>query len=470
MIIGMGHGSNLKESIIVALATNPVLLLFIVCGLGYALGRVKIGRSGVTLGTASVLFVGLAVGAVDQRLHLPSIVNTLGLVLFMYSVGLSSATGFFGSLNRKGLRDVAIVVFPLLLGAMITVVAANVIGQRGGPGAAMFTGSMSNSSGLAAVLDSAKQFGATSDQLGRTTVSYSITYITSMLGPMLIIVFFQRLFKVDFLAEAKTMPEYERSMQELTTCSIRVTKPEATKLTVNDVSKVNGQIAVVFGRIVRDDAALIATAHLKFKLGDIAVVVGTDAQIQRVTETLGEQLPEEIEHEQTELELRRIFVSNSDIVGIPLEKLELPSKLGVKITRIRRGDTEFIPNGETRLELGDRIRVFSQRNELPEIRSYFGDSFTSLSEVDFLALGLGVTAGLLLGLIPIPLPGGLTLRLGFAGGPLIAGILLGKLNRTGPVIWTLPFSASLTLRQFGLLLFAAAIGTQAGHEVVNTDP
>src|ERR1700722_2328004 len=132
MIIGVGPGSNLKETVIVALSTNPVLLLFIVCGLGYALGRAKIGRSGVTLGAASVLFVGLAIGAVDERLHLPSIINTLGLVLFMYSVGLSSATGFFGALNRKGLRDLAIVVFPLLLGAFVTVIAANLIHQRGG--------------------------------------------------------------------------------------------------------------------------------------------------------------------------------------------------------------------------------------------------------------------------------------------------------------------------------------------------
>jgi putative transport protein len=327
---------------------------------------------------------------------------------------------------------------------------------------------MSNSSGLAAVLDSAKQSGASNAQLSQSTVSFSITYITSMLGPMFIIVFFQRLFKVNFLAEAKTLPEYERSMQELTTTSIRVNRASAELLTIDDVSKVDGQLSVVFGRIIRDDQPLVPTGDLHFKQGDLAVAVGTTAQLCRVSDLLGEQLPEEVEHERTELELRRVFVSNSAIVGIPLSRLELTRKLGVKITRVRRGDTEFIPNGSTRLELGDRLRVFSQHNNMPNVRTFFGDSFTAISEVDFLALGLGVSAGLLLGLIPFPLPGGLTLKLGFAGGPLIAGILLARLNRSGPVIWTLPFSANLTLRQFGLTLFAAAIGTQAGYSFLDT--
>jgi putative transport protein len=460
--------ANVKEAVIGVLADNPVLLLFVVCGLGFALGRVKLGRSGITLGTASVLFVGLAIGAVDPRLTLPPIINILGLVLFMYSVGLSASVGFFAALNRRGVRDTGIALLPLLVGAAATLLVANWLGIRGAPGAAIFTGSMSNSSGLAAILDAAKQSGASSAQLSQATVNYSITYIDSIVGPILVILLFLKLFRVDLHKEALSIPEYRQAMAELITTSIRVTNPDAEKLTVDDLNKIKGQIAVVFGRVVRKGHALIPTGDLKFQHNDVVVVIGTEEQLERVTKALGERLPVEVEHERTELELRRVFVSSSDIVGIPLFKLDLPRTLGVKITRVRRGDQEFIPDRDTRLELGDRLRVFSSRNDLPKIRDFFGDSFTALSEVDFLALGLGVTAGLLFGLIPFPLPGHLTLRFGFAGGPLLAGIVFGKLNRTGSVIWTLPFSANLTLRQFGLLLFAAAIGTQAGYSFLDT--
>jgi len=450
------------------LAGNPVLVLFLVCGLGFALGRIKFGRSGVTMGPAAVLFVGLAVGSIDPALKLPQVVNILGLVLFMYSVGLGASTGFFAALNPRGLRDAGIAVLPLVLGAAATFVAALFIHLNGAPGAAIFTGSMSSSSGLAAILDAAKQSGAPATEAGRATVNYSIAYLDSIVGPMLVILLFVRLFRLDLKREAQTLPEYRKAMADLVTASIRVNRPEAKELRVDVLNKVNGQIAVVFGRVVRRGRPLIPTGDLTFQIGDVVVAVGPEDQIERVTAALGERLPDEVEHEQSELELRRVFVSRPEVAGVPLSKLDLPRTLEVKITRVRRGDQEFIPNRDTRLELGDRLRVFSQRNDLPKIRDYFGDSFEAISQVDFLALGLGVTAGLLFGLIPFPLGGGLTLRFGFAGGPLLAGIVLARLNRTGSVIWTLPFSANLTLRQFGLILFAAAIGTQAGYGFLDT--
>lgn len=461
------NGPHLKHEVVAVLSANPVLLLFIVCGLGFALGRVKFGRSGVSLGPAAVLFVGLAVGAIDPSMQLPPVVNMIGLVLFMYSVGIGASNGFFGALNRRGLRDTGVAVLPLVIGGAGTITAALAIGLRGAPGAAIFTGAMSSSSGLAAVLDAAKQAGEPTAAMSQATVNYSIAYIASIIGPMFVILVCLRLFRVDLRAEAQTLPEYRQAIAELITTSIRVTNPEAPSLTIDDLNKVNGQIAVVFGRIVRDGKPLIPTGDLRFQLGDIVVAVATEEHLETVTNALGERLPVEIEHERTELELRRVFVSNPEVAGIPLFKLDLPRTLGVKITRVRRGDQEFIPDRDTRLELGDRLRVFSQRHDLPRIRDYFGDSYSAVSEVDFLALGLGVTVGLLFGLIPIPLPGGLTLRFGFAGGPLLAGIVLARLNRTGRVIWTLPFSANLTLRQFGLLLFSAAIGTQAGYAFVD---
>lgn len=457
----------MKRDVVELLVANPVLVLFIVCGLGYGVGRIPLGKGRAQLGSAGVLFVGLAVGALDRRLQLPSIVNTLGIVLFMYTVGLSSAAGFFGSLNRQGLRYAVVAGVPLVIGAALTLALAKIIGLNAGGGASVFTGSMSSSSGLAAIVDLLHRVGPPGSST-EPTVFYSMTYLDSIIGPMAVILIFIRLFKVDLKEESAALPEYRHEIEALDNATVKVTLPAAEELTVDELAKVDGHLMVLFGRIVRDGVTLVPAGDLRFKLGDLAVVVGPPDEITRVAASLGHRDNEEIGHEQTEFELRRVFVSEASVVGIPLRQLDVPGKLGAKITRVRRGESEFIPTGQTRLELGDRLRLLSQGDNMPSIRGFFGDSINALSEIDFLALGLGVSAGLLLGIIPVPLPGGSVLKLGLSGGPLIAGILLGRLNRTGSVVWTLPYSANLSLKQLGLLLFAAAIGTQSGYAFVDT--
>jgi putative transport protein len=132
------------------------------------------------------------------------------------------------------------------------------------------------------------------------------------------------------------------------------------------------------------------------------------------------------------------------------------------VTRVRRGDVELLPTGETILELGDRVRVLAPRDRLEVLSRFFGDSYRALSEIDILTFSLGLALGLCLGLLPIPLPGGVVLHLGIAGGPLVVAHILGALGRTGPLVWNPPYSANLTLRQIGLILFLAGIGTRSG--------
>jgi putative transport protein len=130
---------------------------------------------------------------------------------------------------------------------------------------------------------------------------------------------------------------------------------------------------------------------------------------------------------------------------------------------VRRGDHDFIPDGRTKLFLGDRVRVVAPRDRMDEVSKFFGDSYKALSEVDVISLGVGVALGLALGLIPVPIPGGGSFKLGFAGGPLLVGLFLGALGRTGKIVWNIPYSANLTLRQIGLVMFLAGVGTRYGY-------
>ncbi|XXV10793.1 hypothetical protein WMF24_22190 [Sorangium sp. So ce1335] len=135
---------------------------------------------------------------------------------------------------------------------------------------------------------------------------------------------------------------------------------------------------------------------------------------------------------------------------------------------MRRGDVDLLPDDRTELELGDRVRVVAPRERMEAVARYLGDSFKAISEIDVITFSLGIALGLLLGAAPIPLPGGAPIKLGFAGGPLLAGLVLGRVGRTGPLVWTLPFSANLTLRQLGVVMFLAGVGTRSGYSFART--
>jgi putative transport protein len=161
-------------------------------------------------------------------------------------------------------------------------------------------------------------------------------------------------------------------------------------------------------------------------------------------------------------------VSESYPIGQRIADLRLPERFGAVITRVQRGDTDRLARADMVLEPGDRIRVVAPRHRMPELTVFFGDSYRRLSEIDVAAFSLGVTGGMLLGLVPIPLPGGATFKLGMAGGPLLVGLVLGALRRTGPITWQLSYNASLTLRQLGVVLFLAGVGTRSGYAFVDT--
>ncbi len=453
---------------ITLLINNPLLLLFLGSAIGYVLGRVQIG--GVSLGVAAVLFVGLAFGALDPNLKLPDTVYQLGLVLFVYTIGLSSGPGFFASLQRKGLRDNLLVLGVLLLATALTVATHLAIGASAPITAGMFAGSLTNTPALASVIEQLKRNAGDelSDAvLAGPVVGYSVTYPMGVLGVILAIYFFQRLWRVDYAAEARSSPDLSLGVENLVNRTVRVTRSEMDGRNLGELVRTN-RWDVVFSRLQHDGHMSIATSDAYLRLNDLVSVIGTPEEVERVVAALGEPAPEPLELDRHTLDFRRVFVSNPEVAGKRLRDLDLPRTQGAIITRLRRGDADILPHGDTVLELGDRVRVVTRRENLDNVSKYFGDSYRRLSEVDVVSLGLGMAIGLLVGMIPFPLPGGGTFTLGFAGGPLIVALILGWLERTGPIVWSLPYSANLTLRQVGLTLFLAGVGLRSGYSFVST--
>ena len=451
------------QALVEFLVAEPLLLLFIVVGLGYLLGNVKI--RGISLGVAAVLFVGLAFGALSPDMRLPPILVDLGLIIFVYTIGLSSGPGFFASFRRKGLRDNTFVFLMLLLGALLTVGFAAVFHLKATVTAGMFAGSLTNTPALAGILETIARV-APAGQLTvletEPVIGYSVAYPMGVIGLMLAIYVMQRVFRIDYKAEARSLRQYNVIEQDLYTRTVRITQPAAVGVPVTELSR-RHKWDVVLSRVRTQGELTLATGDTTFDLNDEVTLVGTPEEVDRALVELGVPAGRQPELDRSDFDFRRIFVSNHEIAGRRINELDLPRSYGAIISRVRRGDIDLLAHGDTVLELGDRVRVVARRADMPRLAALFGDSYKSLSEVNLLSLSLGLAAGVLIGLIPIPLPGGVVITLGLAGGPLLVGLVAGALRRTGPVVWTIPYSANLTLRQIGLSLLLAGIGVRSGY-------
>jgi putative transport protein len=450
------------NTLVPLLAANPLLLLFCVIGLGYLVGSARI--LGFNLGVAAVLFVGLAFGAVSASLALPEHIHVLGLILFVYAVGLQSGPGFFASFTRRGLRLNLVAVLLLALGAVVAVVVGRLVRLPGAEIAGVFCGALTNTPALATTVETLKQLspGLTDLEASRPVVAYGLAYPFGVLGVILAFALFTRLFRIDFARE-----ESERrkaaGADAILSRTFRVTNPGLYGLAVHEALAMLGEPGFALSRVQHGETSDVAVPETRLAEGDLVVAVGNATALERAKLLFGEMRAEHLPAPQEAgIAYRRIFVSSREVVGRTVAQSGL-ERFHATITRMRRGDADFVPDPDTVLELGDRVRVVAPATELERVSKYLGDSIRALSETDFLSLSLGVVLGVALGMVPLPLPNGMTFKLGFAGGPLIVALIVGRLERTGPITWSLPFEANLVMRQLGLVLFLAGIGTRAGQ-------
>ena len=454
----------MRESIAGFLAQFPIVTLFAVIGIGYLLGEIRV--LGFRLGVAGVLFAGLAAGALGPDIALPSIVSTFGLILFIYSIGIQFGPSFLNPFRREVRRDTIFCVAMLLWGAGLAIAVAVWAGLPGPTTAGLFSGALTNAPALAAaqevLRDNHRSLPAAALQqiVDQPVIAFGIAYPLGVLGVMLSFQIYRMLFRIK--------PADAPAGDAIEVGDFVVQNPRVADQPLADVLRLHKDLGFLISRIRHKGETTLATAESSLALGDIVAVVGDTASLKRAHQLFGEVSEVHIERDRSVLDYRRVFVSSRECVGKRIGDLGLQEKLSATITRLRRGDLDIVPTSETRLEYGDRVRVLTAPANFAAVSHFFGDSIRGTAEVDFGSVGIGMALGVILGLIPIPLPGGVPLRLGLAGGPLVVGLLLGRLERTGPITWIIPLSANLTLRQIGLVLFQAGVGTRAGFGFVET--
>lgn len=452
------------------LAHNPLLMLFAVVALGYPISKLRV--AGASFGIASILFAGIALGAVVVTPGLDPLVKKdlsremkliyeLGLAIFVYAMGLAIAHSFWASFSKEGLKRNAVVAVVMVSSTALVVVLAKVLRFDSRYAAGLLAGTFTNMPALAGVIEALKRTTSDALVIAQPTVASAIAYPIGVLVPMLSIPLSRRIFKVDLEREAAALHGSSSGSSHLKARTIEVEARAAGRTHVDLREQANCK--VVFNRLKRGGDFIMAPLDVALEAGDLLVVVGTPEDVERAQAFLGRKSDIALQHDISEYDSTRVFVSNHDLIGRPLRDLQLPEKHNCMVSRLRRGDVWFVPDADTVLELGDRIRVATARDNIAAVEELFGDSYRELSEASFLTFAMGLALGLAVGQIPIPLGHGIIFKLGFAGGPLVVGLVLGRFHKLGQFVWNIPYSANHTIRQFGLVLFAAGIGVISGE-------
>ena len=433
----------------VLLEQQPLMALFLTIAIGYFLGEMRV--AGFSLGVGAVLFVALAMGWLVPKAVPTPMVGTLGLALFLYSVGVQYGNQFFvGLTSRAGLRANVLALTGVLAAGAASLLLMRLMNMTLGHALGLFAGAGTSTAALSAALAALGSDDA--------AVGYSVAYPFGVAGPIVLLYATATLLKpaiaITSSAGAATLEIALRNP----TLSGRLLSEVATRLPAG--------VQVVAHR--RKGHNVPASPQLVLAEDDVVLAVGPDPRdLERAREILGEAAPGRLVEDRADLDLLRVFVSRSALAGKTLGELALPGKRAALVVEVQRGDSHILARPELMLEAGDRVGVLAHRADFAALRQYFGDSIKGTAEFSYVSVGVGMALGLLAGALQLPIPGVGKLSLGLAGVLLVA-LVLGKLRRTGRRTWTLPLSANLVLRNLGLTIFLAQVGMASGPKFAAT--
>jgi putative transport protein len=429
------------------IGTQPILTAFLAIGLGYLVGQISIG--GFSLGVGAVLFVGLALGAFAPKAQITGPIGLTGLIMFLYGIGILYGRQFFEGMRGVGRMYNLLALIGCVAGLLVALGLGQLYGIKIGHTLGIYAGSMTSTATLQAALDTMKNKDP--------SIGYSIAYPFGVIGPILCIYFMTQVVKPKFPPKVQRFHMGEISLGE------KVPSQTLAELTEQLPSGVQVTMVRKGGQNIVPEADIVLAS------GDgLMIIAESENAIAEAAARLGRLEPGRIVKDRSALDYIRVFVGKANVVGVPLARLPLPAGFPVHLLHVRRYDADLVPTPDLTLEFGDRVGVLMPPDRKEEVRRYFGDTVKAAAEFSYVSLGIGMVLGVLLGLIPIPIPGVGTVTLGIGGGPLIVALILGKLRRTGPMLWTMPLPANIVLRNFGLAMFLATVGVNAGQPFVRT--
>ena len=450
-----------------------VSILALVAVVGLFIGNVKF--RGIGLGIGGVLFGGIIVGHFvsqagmtlsSDMLH---VIQEFGLILFVYTIGIQVGPGFFASLRVSGLRLNLFAVLIVIIGGLVTAILHKLFDIPLPVVLGIFSGAVTNTPALGAGQQILRDLGTPMEMVDQMGMSYAMAYPFGICGILFTMWMLRVIFRVNVETEAQ---QHESSRTNggalIKTINIRVENPNLHDLAIKDVPILNGD-KIICSRLKREETLKVPSPDTIIQLGDLLHLVGQPADLHNAQLVIGQDVDTSLSTKGTDLRVERVVVTNENVLGKRIRDLHFKERYDVVISRLNRAGVELVASGDISLQFGDILNLVGRPSAIDAVANVLGNAQQKLQQVQMLPVFIGIGLGVLLGSIPVFVPGfPAALKLGLAGGPLIMALILGRIGSIGKLYWFMPPSANLALRELGIVLFLSVVGLKSGGDFVNT--
>lgn len=442
---------------------SAVIILALTIAIGLLLNRIKFGS--VSLGVTWVLFVGIVLSHFGLTID-PQIchfIKEFGLILFVYSIGIQVGPSFISSLRDGGIKLNMLAVLIIALGCLTAYTIHILSGEDLATMVGVLSGAVTNTPGLGAA-----QSVVDSEQASTMATAYAVAYPLGVVGILLSMLLIRWIFriKIDREAAKATRSDAPRTVR----IDVRVTNHAVFGKTIEEISRITRSHFVVARIFDHENQQRIASGQTELQENDILRIVVSSQEMELVQSLIGDVVKvndSEWGSASSHLEKRRIVVTKPELNGKHIGDLHIRENYHVTITRVVRAGIELVATYELRLQMGDVVVVVGRANDLDQVSTILGNSVKRLDRPNLFPIFIGIFLGVLLGSVPIFIPGvPQAVRLGLAGGPLIVAILLAKYGPKYKVVTFTTNSANMMIREIGISLFLAAVGLSAGEGFV----
>lgn len=448
-------------------------ILALVAVVGLFIGNVKF--RGVGLGIGGVLFGGIIVGHFvsqagmtlsSDMLH---VIQEFGLILFVYTIGIQVGPGFFASLRVSGLRLNLFAVLIVIIGGLVTAILHKLFDIPLPVVLGIFSGAVTNTPALGAGQQILRDLGTPMAMVDQMGMSYAMAYPFGICGILFTMWMLRVIFRVNVETEAQQHESTRTNGGALIrTINIRVENPNLHNLAIKDVPILNGD-KVICSRLKREETLKVPSPETVIQLGDLLHLVGQPADLHNAQLVIGQEVDTSLSTKGTDLRVERVVVTNENVLGKRIRDLHFKERYDVVISRLNRAGVELVASSDISLQFGDILNLVGRPSAIDAVANVLGNAQQKLQQVQMLPVFIGIGLGVLLGSIPVFVPGfPAALKLGLAGGPLIMALILGRIGSIGKLYWFMPPSANLALRELGIVLFLSVVGLKSGGDFIHT--
>lgn len=449
-------------------AFQSVIVLSLICALGLALGRLKF--FGISLGVTFVFFMGIFMGHLGFSID-PQVLEyaeDFGLALFVYALGVQVGPGFFSSLQKSGFSLSMLALLVVLIGTLMTVLLPPICGISLSSAVGIMCGATTNTPALGAAQQTLAQLG---QPTSAAALGCAVTYPLGVVGVIIAILLMNKIL----VPKGEIVSDDEEHSDHTFIAAYHVLNPGVFGKKIGELAEISKERFVI-SRLWRQGKVTIPSSDTMLEQNDRILIITHENSSNAMRVLFGEQ--EKTDYNKADIDWnaidsqlisKRILVTKPEINGKHLGSLKLRNLYGVNVTRIYRSGMRLLATPDLRLVLGDRITVVGEKASIKNVEKILGNAVKDLDEPNLISIFIGLTLGLLLGLIPITVPGiSAPVKLGLAGGPIIAGILMGTFGPRLHMVTYTTQSANLMMRALGLSMYLACLGLDSGADFFET--